>query len=254
MAETHQERPANNPPPPPKKRQRVPVITFLLDVLLKGLSIAIFSGFISLLIEFGMFFYSDTPVEDSYARFQSIAQFKESGSWINEKRLINNLQQTVIADFGASERINELRQYTDKYSKVFIPKAGTNKYIAIIEEACYRAIKATPEILSVWLIATFTWCAKMLGIIAMLLPVLLIVVGGFVDGSVQRKINTYRGIRDSQDKIEWWFMAFKFSTITVLFLYIAIPNSFEAGSIMLPSAIMSAFFCRNVVAHYKKYF
>lgn len=235
------------------KKRNIPVLTFVLDVFLKGLGIAIFAGFISVVIEFGLFFYSEQPVQDSYARLEAVTQFKATGSWFNEKRFFDWAQGYFLTELNISQNINSLRYYTDGFAHTLSPVQGQNKYLNIGRAWVSGVVKAIPDLITVWVLATFSWLAKVLSVIAMSFPALLIMIGGFIDGTVTRKIDTFRGIRVSQDKIEWWFLAFKFSSYTMLFLYIAVPNSIEAGMVVLPSAVLSAVFCRNVVANYKKY-
>lgn len=254
MAETTAKNHTNNPPKEqPKKRKDIPVVSFILNGLLKGIGVCVFAGFISVVLEFGLFYFSDNPVQDSYTRFEAVAQFNDSGSWFNEKKFFDVTQDYILNTLKIADTVKTLRNYTDSFASHIVSKKGDNKYLAIMKDWAHRLILAIPDLVTVWIVSTFTWLAKMLSIFAMLLPAAIILVGGFIDGSVQRKIDTFRGKRVSQDKIEWWFLAFKFTSYSLVFIYVAIPNELEAGTVILPTSVLSAIFCRNVVANYKKY-
>ncbi|WP_428776381.1 DUF4400 domain-containing protein [Vibrio sp.] len=237
-----------------KNPTQIPVLSWAAKILSKVLSISFLAGFICLLIEFGMYFFVDNPVEQSYQRYQAIASFSTTGTWFDEQKVMNMTEKLLLEKLDTKAFINKITVYSRALSANLSKRSHNNPYVAKAMDYTQKAIAAFPELVSIWLITTFTWLAKMLTIIAMLLPCALIIIGGVVDGSVERKINTFKGKRDSQDKIEWWFLAFKSSSYTALFLYVAIPNSFQATVVLLPSAVATAFFARNILANYKKYF
>lgn len=232
----------------------VPIIGFALKVLTKAIGVCLFAGMILLIIEVALLFIVENPVQASYLRYQGVSNFASTGTWFNEKIFVQVIEKNALEKVDLQGLIANVEQYTEM-AKERIGQKHSNRSTAsnyMIGLASVFLDKI-PDLLRLWVIVTFTWCAKVLTIIAMLLPCLIIIVGGAVDGSVERKIQTFKGERASQDKIEWWFLAFKASSYTVLFLYLAIPNSFQATLIMLPSACLTAFFMRQVVASYKKY-
>mgnify|MGYP000362637284 CR=1 FL=1 len=232
----------------------VPIIGFTLKVLTKAIGVCLFAGMILLIIEVVLLFVVDNPVQASYERYEGVSDFASTGSWFNERNLIQVIENRVTEQIDLQGLINSVEHYVeiakDKIGSKSSSRSTASNYMVGFSSAFLEKV---PDLLRLWVIVTFTWCAKVLTIIAMLLPCLIIIIGGAVDGSVERKIQTFKGERASQDKIEWWFLAFKASSYTVLFLYLAIPNSFQATLIMLPSACLTAFFMRQVVASYKKY-
>lgn len=242
----------NKQPSQKKSSTKIPVISTTLKVGGKLLSVCILAGFLSLLFEFALYIILDNPLEESLARYEAISAFTKA-NWIDEASIAKQAETTIIETLSLAENTERIRHASEQLSmntqrSDWFSWVGANAGSYVL-----KAIAAIPDLVTLWAIATFTWIAKMLSITALLLPCVLILGGGFIDGSVQRKIDTFRGVRDSQDKIEWWFLMFKSSSYTVLFLYVAIPNSFQAATLMLPSAIVSAVFLRNVVANYKKY-
>ncbi len=248
----------SSPPPEKKSNKRIlpSVVGDLIALLFKILSISIVAGGICLLAELALYFFfrDSAPIETSLSRYTSVSDFGSTGSWFPETSIMNTIEQKTLNVLNVEHVMFKLHEWTE-YALNVLPNHNSDSYwVDLAYRIMHSTVIAIPDLITLWTIVTFTWIAKMLTILAMLLPCALIIIGGFVDGTVQRKIDTFRGARDSQDTIEWWFLAFKSSSFTVLFFYIAIPNGLKATFLMLPSALMTAYFARNVVAHYKKYF
>lgn len=232
----------------------IPIISFVLKLICKVIGVCLFAGMILLLLEIVLFFIVDNPLNASYERYKGVSDFAKTGSWFNEKSFIQHIEHYLTELLNIHEAIAYVETYINlALSKISAPGSHRSDMANFMLGITRSVLTSTPDLLRLWVIVTFTWCAKVLTVIAMLLPCLIIIVGGFIDGTVERKINTYKGKRDSQDKIEWWFLAFKTSSYTVLFLYMAIPNELQATLVMLPSACVTAFFIRQVAASYKKY-
>lgn len=233
---------------------KIPVFGFLLKLLTKVIGVSIFAGMVLLLLELGLFMYVDEPLQASYERYQSVSNFAQTGSWFNEESVMTMVEVYLLG----AVNLDGMIAFVDKYavlasSKLEQSSSGKTEMSRLMISFSKDVISAIPELIRLWVIVTFTWLAKILTVIAMILPCLVIIGAGFVDGTVERKINTFKGKRDSQDTIEWWYLAFTASSYTVLFFYMAIPNSLQATHVMLPSACLSAFFVRQVTASYKKY-
>ncbi|MDF9399133.1 DUF4400 domain-containing protein [Vibrio sp. 1180_3] len=235
-----------------KSSVKLPVVSFLIGILLKIISVSIVAGGMCLLIEFGLYFIHDDAMNRSLERYQTITAFKNTGEWLGGNHIMEYTEKSVLTFLDIPTIVSRTQLFTDTIAQKLQPQNNDN-HLATIQNIAVSVLLAIPDLMSIWIIVTFTWFAKLLSIISMVIPCLVVIGAGFVDGTVERKINTYKGARDSQDKIEWWFLAFKSSSYTVLFLYVAIPNTLEAGVVMLPSALVTAFFTRNVVASYKKY-
>jgi hypothetical protein len=251
------EKAAKNPPPKDNGKSNtptIPIVSLVLKVVSKIFFVSIFAGMVLLLIELVMYFFVDDPIQASYQRYLAISNFGKTGSWFNEGTFIHTFEQSFMHYLRIEVAFEYVQVFVDfcldRLGKPSPSKSTMYNFMVNFSKVMLEAI---PDLLKLWIVVTFTWFAKLLTIFAMLLPCLVIVVGGFIDGTVERKINTFKGKRDSQDKIEWWFLAFKASSYTVLILYMAIPNSFQATLIMLPSAVLTAFFVRGVAASYKKY-
>ncbi|MGR5296812.1 DUF4400 domain-containing protein [Vibrio mediterranei] len=245
-------------PPEKKSGKRIlpSILGDLISLLLKILSISITAGGVCLIAEFALYFFfrDASPIEASLARYTNVSDFGSTGSWFPETSIMRIIEKNTLEVLNIQEVMFKLYTWT-QYVVNALPNHQSESYwVDLSYRILHSTATAIPDLVTLWTIVTFTWIAKMLTILAMLLPCTLIITGGFVDGTVQRKIDTFKGTRDSQDKIEWWFLAFKSSSFTVLFFYIAIPNGLKATFLMLPSALVTAYFARNVVAHYKKYF
>ncbi|MFC5079637.1 hypothetical protein VTH8203_00842 [Vibrio thalassae] len=237
-----------------KSSIKIPLISFYLSIIFKVLSIACFAGALCLFIELGMYIFMDDAIALSLERYERISTFTGSAVWVANEDLLTYLQNTLSQFFHLPTFISETQDVTSQLSQLLSQERLSNSYLQWAYELVIALVAAIPDIMALWVIVSYTWMAKVITIISMLIPCLAIIIAGVIDGSVERKINTYKGKRDSQDKIEWWFLALKSSSYTIIFLYIAIPNSLQAGTVMIPSALATAFFARNVVANYKKYF
>lgn len=253
-AKNNQNLTKNNDKPSASSSPKIPVISFFFKVIGKVAIVSIFAGMVLLLLEIVLFFVVDNPIQASYERYKGVSNFATTGSWFNEKSFIEYIEGYLTSLFKIHDVIGYIESYTNlAINKIEHIATNRSSITTFMLEFSTRLLGSVPNLIRLWLIVTFTWCAKVLTVIAMLLPCIVIVAGGFIDGSVERKINTFKGKRDSQDKIEWWFLAFKTSSYTVLFLYIALPNDLQATYVMLPSACVTAFFIRQVAASYKKY-
>lgn len=235
-----------------KSSTKIPVISKALKITLKILSLSIFAGFILLLFEFALYAISDNPIDAAFTRYSGVSQFM-SGTWFDEAGVAKDIEQAIANMLDVKAIADTVRAGTNTTVYYLYSLPTYSDLHATVMELIIRVVATAPDLYTIWLVTTFTWLAKMLSIFALLLPCGIILGGGFVDGTVERKINTYKGKRDSQDKIEWWFLFLKSSSYTVLFLYVSLPNSLQAATIMFPAAVISAFFLRNVVANYKKY-
>lgn len=235
-----------------KSSTKIPVISTALKIALKTLSLSIFAGFALLLLEIVLYAITDHPIEAAFKRYAGVSQFV-SGTWFDEAETAREVEQVIASMLDVKAIADTVNSGTNTaiYYLHNLPTYGN--FHASVMDLIIKVVATVPDLYTIWLVTTFTWLAKVLSIIALVLPCGIILGGGFVDGTVERKINTFKGKRDSQDKIEWWFLFFKSSSYTVLFLYIALPNSMSAATIMFPAAVISSFFLRNVVANYKKY-
>ncbi|EGR4213395.1 DUF4400 domain-containing protein [Vibrio metoecus] len=241
-----------NTQPSSNKTTNIPVLSQIINVILKILSVSILAGFISIIIEFIIFFFVEDPVNDSLERYQSVSQFVVD-NWLNEGSLLKYIEYHVMQFVDVEAINNWIRSVTQNGSLTIVKYTSSNQFTNWIGNWLIKILEALPDIFTLWVIVTFTWIAKMVAIVAIIPPCTLIIATGFIDGTVERKINTFKGKRDSQDKIEWWFLFFKSSSYSILFLYVALPNDLQAPTVLYPSAVISAIFLRNVASNYKKY-
>lgn len=234
------------------KSTNIPLVSWLLKLILKILSLAILAGFIHLLIEFILFFFVDDPLTSAIRRHEAVSRFI-TDNWLDQNSLLKGVETRLLDLIHVKELLVWANYYSQLLSANISEIRVQQKSIKTILSLIQNGIENVPDIFSLWLVVTMTWAAKVISIIALLPPCALILGCGFIDGTTERKINTYKGKRDSQDKIEWWFLAFKSSTYTVMFLYVAIPNSITAPTLLFPSVVFSAICLRNVAANYKKY-
>ncbi|EKO3611929.1 DUF4400 domain-containing protein [Vibrio metschnikovii] len=230
----------------------IPVVTQTINVTFKVASILIVAGFFLLLFEFILYFIVSGPIESSVNRYHSITAFSDK-IWINQHALLLALEDK----FTGYIDINAVKATIDEYVLLgveFLSRSmGKNQYLDWLTNIIIKLFASIPDLFTLWIIVTLTWFGKVISIIALFPVWLIIILIGFTDGYVERKINTYKGKRDSEDRIEIWYFLFKSSSYSVFFLYVAIPNAIQAPWLILPSAILSSTFMRGVVASYKKY-
>ena len=227
-------------------------MTQTINVTLKAAFILIIAGFFLLLFEFILYFIVSDPIESSVNRYHSITAFSDN-IWINQHALLLSVEDK----FTGYIDITAVKATIDDYVLLgvdFLARSmGKNQYLDWLTNIIIKLLASIPDLFTLWIIVTLTWFGKVISIIALFPVWIIIILIGFTDGYVERKINTYKGKRSSQDKIEIWYFLFKSSSYSVFFLYVAIPNAIQAPWLILPSAIISSAFIRGVVANYKKY-
>ncbi|MEZ8991297.1 DUF4400 domain-containing protein [Vibrio breoganii] len=240
----------------------IPIVGYALRVLFRAFKVSALAGFCLLLMEWSLFFFNQEkgfePALDRYSQLSeqvlaNSSQFLAEDKWLRSANdsvtyvtaNISDLKHSVKAS-SASSSASEIKD-SEYYNPVYFP------WQEIFSDIFIGAYEYAPNLVYIWLLVTLSWLAKMLTVISMIIPGLMFLFAGVVDGLAQRKIDTYRGRRDSIDKFEKWVYATKASCYIVLFFYIAIPSSFTAYLFMIPFSCLMAVFVRNVVSTYKKY-
>ncbi len=235
-----------------ESRVQIPIVSYVLRLLFRMFYIAVFAGAISLLLEWALFALDqDMGYKPSYQRYVEIAEtITTKGSPLLDEASL--LERITIEVDGLYKMADQNAQH---YASMMSQDAELNFYPAqkILGQALVAAYEFAPNVMLIWLFATLTWTAKMLTIIAMALPYCFIISLGVADGLAVRKINTYKGVRDSIDRLEYWMYTVRSTFYIVFFFYLAIPSSFSAYTFIVPMALVSAFLIRQVVCSYKKY-
>ena len=237
-----------------KRKVNVPVVSYLVRLTIKMLYVALFAGFICLLIEFAMYAANqDAGYQPAYDRYESIASgvFRNSSPLLNEASVLNVLTDKVRVvisnkpDNSVSGYVEMARESTNNFEYFPIQKITVSLF--------QKLYGIAPNVLMIWLFVTLGWVAKMLSILAMSVPYILILTVGIIDGAASRKIEMFKGARDSIDRLEYWLYLSRSIFYLTFFFFLAIPNSNTAYIFMVPAACISAFMARKVIMHFKKY-
>ncbi|MCY9872364.1 hypothetical protein [Vibrio barjaei] len=234
---------------------KIPIVSFTLSTMFRMLIVAAFAGMWSLIFEFGLYAYdSSEGYQPVYERYQSLSStvVANNSQIFNEAEVLESLVQSVNDMIGGFQSEIDGFSANRPYGAAG-PSTPLDQVYSVMEDGLRWFYKASPELLMVWLFATLNWTIKVLTIVAMSVPALLIIVVGFVDGLVARKIAMFQGVRDVIDRIEYWIFTLRTSFYLLFFAYLALPVAFGAYFFMLPASVMFAIILRQVVANYKKY-
>jgi hypothetical protein len=243
-----------------RKPIKIPVISKVISVSVYLLFLNGLAGFICLLFEWGLFIYQ--PELGYQPALERYTQITHSIS-VNQTPLFNEREIAAAAQQVYMEYINpqKLTQaVSNTFGNVF---SGAAKGVGEFWEPASTAFDNVGNsnvgdwignALYVWYITTLTWFIKIITILAMSVPALLIIGSGAVDGAVERKINTFKGVRDTEDKHELWFMLMRNFGLLCIFLYLAIPSGYTAYHMMIPYSVVLSALLHMTIKHYKKYF
>ena len=242
----------------PRKKIKIPILSYILSVITHISMVSIFAGFICILAEFALYMYEpELGHQPAYNRYKEIILNIDSNesTMFNEKvgiAHIHNWLDEVINVDSVTAGINSAKDLGSGNSGAVNNVSRLN--MSVFKNIYKSILHHANTIFYLWYIVTFTWILKVITILSMIIPCVLILGVGFVDGCISRKINTFKGEIDSEDKHEFWYKGFMASNYIAIFLYIAIPNGLTAYFFVIPNAMISAFFLRMTVKHYKKYF
>lgn len=236
---------------------RIPIISFWLRFIIRFVLISVVAGAVSFCAETFLYVHHGYSLSGLYERFDLASSFNEhTGSWFDEKKIMSYVESNITKVVLRTRKNSIIARAKENYSSI-LSKWEDNKTVSDItgklDSWRKQLTSKFPDFITLVILSFLIWVAKILSITSMALPCVLIVIGGMVDGSVTRKIDTYKGKPDSQDKIEWWFLGFRTVSYTLLFVYMAIPSSLSVVKVILPMSLLSAFFIRKTVAEYKKY-
>ncbi|MGR5347182.1 DUF4400 domain-containing protein [Vibrio mediterranei] len=236
-----------------QSRVTIPLVSLALRTVTEMFYVACFAGFLSLVAEWGLYWFNqEQGYGPAFSRYSALAEaiFSHSSPLLNEKTILETISGWVDGFFEqARTGVNMMAHQADSNAldKTFFPiqTMMVNGFMKVYEWA--------PNVIMIWLFATLSWSAKMLTILAMAIPYIFILVIGIADGLSSRKIEMYKGARDSIDRLEYWIYILRASFYLVFFFYLAIPSSYSAYVFMVPMACISAFFIRQVISNFKKY-
>lgn len=257
----------NQPPAKPRKKVYIPVITASLSFLGRHFSLAVLSGGVSVFIIVCIYAYryfnGDTSIDFINYQFENMwAHTSNLGSWLNVQHLFNWLV-THIHDYWQSESVQQFTQSisdlgqktTSQMSNI---KEAYDKSIRPEKGIFFSAFRTTVEFLTsslnVILVVSAIWFIKVLCIVNYL-PVYLLSAGfGLANGWTQRKIDTYKGGLDFEDRLEFAYRKLRLCTVTVLFVYLSIPYGVAPLYVFVPSVIATGITVRFLAKLFKKYY
>lgn len=240
-----------------KKPIRIPIISAFLRLVINALFISFFAGFVCLLIEAGLYLLDkDKGYTPAAQRMQdSVDNLTGKTGWIDAREWVIKADQLGKEYFKKIVSVVQEKS-TDISNKSgeFLPEPQKDRdFVGKLLNYWEKALESLSDLLIIWYVVTIAYVAKMLSLFAMVPCYLLIMSIGVADSFAQHGIDTFKGKRTSQDKMEYWHYAFYSVYYLVPFLYLAIPNSFSAYIFMLPYALLSSFLARQVLRQYKKY-
>ncbi|WP_199438641.1 DUF4400 domain-containing protein [Vibrio owensii] len=233
----------------------VPIVSYLLRLCFRMLYVAMFAGFVCLLVELSLYAANkEESYHPAFKRYQAVA----SGMVENNSPLLDEVSLLAYLSEGINSAVASARGGVNSYTGYMEQNADTRGLDHFpVQKSIFDVIKAiyesAPNVTLIWLFVTLTWAAKFLTILSMALPSMLIVLFGVADGLAARRIAMYKGVRDSIDRLEYWMYATRSFFYIVFFFYLAIPNSLLAYHFMVPMACITALLVRQVVTNFKKY-
>lgn len=240
-----------------KKPIRIPIISAVLSLVMNALFISFFAGFVCLLLESGLYLLdTDKGYMPAAQRMQdSVDNLTGKTGWIDAREWVIKADQLGKEYFNKiTTAVQEKSTDISDKSGVFLPKPQKDRdFVGKLLNYWGKVLENLNDLLIIWYVVTIAYAAKMLSLFAMVPCYLLIMSIGAADSFAQHGIDTFKGKRTSQDKMEYWHYAFYSVYYLVPFLYLAIPNSVSAYIFMLPYALLSSFLARQVLRQYKKY-
>lgn len=250
MAETKKQ------PEKKKKGISIPIVSAVLSTSLKMITVSILAGFICLVAEVVMYgFHLNDGYKPALNRFQeNINHLAPENGWLDAESIIKGV------DAKAKKQYSTLAQYLSNkteeiagLTRIETPTRGKFNFLDNAKRTFQKVDFNFNDLIIIWYVVTMTYVLKMLLLFSMLPVFLMVAAVAIADSFAMRGIDTYRGKRTSQDRMEYWHYAYYSFFYLVPFSYIAIPNSYNAFMFMLPYTLVSGFLLRQTVREYKKY-
>lgn len=255
---------------PPAKKQEIPFYSIAILILKRVLGVAFSAGGILMFLSTVMFVYDyyngvrgyDRSLEIYKNTFDNVAYM---GKWFDIKDVfayaVHSVQdnfEVVSEKFNGNGNVNGLISlksdafgFKDKIVNAYKDNITTDKGMFL------GGWKSITEFLYYYLMDSLfmalTFCLKLLMIINFLPVYLLLLIPAFANGYSNRKIATFKGELDKEDRVELAFRKLRISTITIMYTFIAIPHAINPIYFLAPSVVLTALSIRFLARYYKKY-
>lgn len=230
-----------------KVRVKIPIFSMTMTFISKLISVMFTAFFLAILIESVMTFAFSDEKDRAKKIFEKQYEFisVHNERWIDIESLLMDFHEKISG-------INPVGQFENNLNELnrgFIDLSDLKNEYNISNEITdtFKFIK------SVFYYTSLSWLLKCLLTISFL-PIFLSTWLAFsVDGFVQRKIDTHKGIRDSEDWFKIHLRILNTSTYGCVFFYIAIPHTVNPMLWMIPAILISSISVRYTFRYFKKY-
>ncbi|MBD0788028.1 DUF4400 domain-containing protein [Vibrio sp. Y2-5] len=268
MADTTTNNTSNNPNTP-KRRQDIPLITTVLATFGRYFSLCILAGGVSVVLSIAIysyfFFLGDNNYRWSLNIYKEMLVYQESlGKWLDVKEVftvivtyiqdklsgISSIDTGIFNSFLTSK--HKILDYSFEFSNIYDEKvtAENGAFFGTFRQSGDYFYNLAMTVL----LMTMVWLLKILTIVNYLPVYLLSICFGLSNGLTQRKVATFKGELDFQDRTELVYRKLRMVSITVLFTYVSIPYGVNPLWVFVPSVVLTGISVRYLAALYKKYY
>lgn len=131
---------------------------------------------------------------------------------------------------------------------------GVNSYNPNGGEFWKKIVEFFPYYLMDSLLTFLTFVLKLLMIVNFLPIYILLIIPAINNGYYERKVATFKGELDKQDRVEFAFRKLRIVFITVMYFFLAIPHSLNPLYFLIPSSVLTAIAMRYLARYFKKYY
>lgn len=176
-------------------------------------------------------------------------------SIVNRTQDILNQIASKFTEINQTSDVENLKNNFSKYSDKLLN--NYNEKINSEDSFFFASWKGITEFLYYYLMDTLitllTFILKILIVFNFLPVYFLLIIPGLANGYCNRKIATFTGELDKEDRVELAYSKLRIVSIAVMYFYVGIPHAYNPLFFLVPSAILSAIAVRFLARYYKKY-
>jgi len=253
-----------------QREQDVPLYSSIKIIVGRTVALILKSGGLLMLLSTIFFAYDYYNGVRGYDR--SIETYKETldnvrfmGGWFDIREaftsIVNSGQDMILKainwvnEANQSAGMTHLKSNFSKYTENIIDAYDGGE---IAEKGFFLGSwNGVVEFFSYYLMDTLltilTFVLKILIIFNFLPVYFLVMIPALANGYTGRKIATFTGELDKEDRVELAYSKLRLFSITVVYFFVGIPHSYNPLYFLVPSAILTAVAVKYLARYYKKY-
>lgn len=231
-----------------KIRLNIPVISPTIRFVKDYGYIFFIAGMTPFLFHLGMFIFDNQSGVDSIQNdLTTVERQLSAETWVDVNSIIDSGKVWVTnkhAEYAenkyyqkVSHHLERAKEKASRFQTPFIQQA----FFYVATAANFALI--TLNILGLKFALLLTYIPAYIAVCSV----------GIIDGYVKRKIDTFKGKRDTEGQTEFWFRKFRIATVLIISTYFAIPSQYGLEKIILLSVFATAFTIRMLAANFHKY-